>query len=320
MSKSAIAACAAAALLSGCSTINPLQFRPTMGSDQAALGAEAPTYLNELQNAYEQGAGCFMNAVPSLQNVESEPFRRMKQPGESDAAAVARLGCLRLKQGTPEDAKRHLKSGMNLANTYCDDYFRRIAVRKQTRQFGRSTTNDVGTATSVGLGLAKAGSILTGGAGALFGLADGIFRNYDAAFIVEPDLGKMLNLVKTAQRTLNDEFDENPPTTYAEANSAIAAYAQLCSYVGMDNLLNAAVEAGSTPETIEEAVARFQTTASGLNKSDEEKAADALEAQVTALERQKAALERKKALEEELQQAQQPTEPEPEPESGTTGG
>src|SRR4030095_8451940 len=93
-----------------------------------------------------------------------------------------------------------------LSDLYCDDYFRRIADHKQKRQFGRSTTNDIGTAASVALGLASAGSIVTGGAGAAFGLADNLFRNYDAAFVVEPNLGKMLRLVKTAQSATRSSF------------------------------------------------------------------------------------------------------------------
>ncbi len=281
-----------------------------MGSDRAAIGIEALGYLNNLQSAYEYGTGCVINSVPSLQNVQAEPFTRLKKRGESDESALNRLGCLRLKEGTPEEAKRHLDWGIDLANIYCDDYFRRIAVRKQTRQFGRSTTNDVGTAASVGLGLAQAGSVLTGGAGALFGLADGIFRNYDNAFVVEPDLGKMLKLVQTAQVSMKGDFNSNPPQNYAQANAAIASYAQLCSYTGMDNLLDEALEAGTTPETIEQAVARFQTTAGGLlKKSKQERDADKLEGQIAGLERQKAALAKKKALEEELRKAQEPANP-----------
>ncbi|HET9811153.1 MAG TPA: hypothetical protein VFP53_05595 [Sphingomicrobium sp.] len=285
-----------------------------MGGDQAALGIESLAFLNELQRAYVKDTDCIINALPSLQNVETESFRRLKQSSESDLAAAARLGCIRFRVGaSAADFKAHLGAGLGLADLYCDDYFRRIAQRKQIRQFGRSTTNDLGTASSVALGLAKAGSILTGGAGALFGLADGIFRNYDAAFVVEPDLGKMLDLVKTAQGSMRDSFKTSPPGSYAEANAAINAYAQLCSYAGMDDLLNVALEAGSDPETIGEVVERFQSTASGLNKPKEVTDAETIEAQVAGLERQKAALDKKKALEAELQQGQPPAEPKPEP-------
>ena len=282
-----------------------------MGGDQAALGIESVVYLNELQRAYVKDTGCVIASLPSLQNVEAESFRRLKKGGETDLETAARLGCVRFQTNnvTADHFKAHLQAGLGLADLYCDDYFRRIAVRKQTRQFGRSTTNDVGTAASVGLGLASAGSMLTGGAGALFGLADGIFRNYDTAFVVEPDLGKMLDLVKTAQGSMRDSFKTNPPASYAEANAAITSYAQLCSYAGMDDLLNVALEAGSDSETLDQVVERFQSTAGGLNKSKEEKKAAKIQADVAALEQQKALLERKKTLEEELRNSQTPPEP-----------
>lgn len=301
-----IAACAAALLVSACSTTSPLQFRPTMGGDQAALGMESVVYLNELQRAYILDRGnCVLDAVPSLQNAQSESFRRLKRPGESDAQAAKRLGCLRFRTSDvgQDDYTRHLKAGLALADLYCDDYFRRIAVRKQTRQFGRSTTNDVGTAASAALGLATAGSVVTGGAGVLFGLLDGIYRNYDAAFVVEPDLGKMLDLVKTAQTQFRDNVTEAPPASFADANSAITAYAQLCSYAGMDELLNVALEAGSDPETIEQVVARFQTAGSRQESARETKKAEELEAKLQALQRQRAAQEQIDALGEQDDQA-----------------
>ncbi len=291
-----------------------------MGGDQAAIGMEAIAYLNELQNAYERGDGCFISSIPSLQNAESESFRRLKKAGESDSQAAARLGCLRFKEGDAKAYNRHLDAGLGLADLYCDDYFRRIAVRKQTRQFGRSTTNDVGTATSVGLGLASAGSVLTGGAGALFGLADGIFRNYDTAFVVEPDLGKMLDLVKTAQGAMRSTYKTSPPASFAEANAAIGSYAQLCSYAGMDDLLNVALEAGSTPATIAEAVTRSQTTAAGFSQTKEEKEAAKVARQVAAMQRHSEELDKRKALQEKIKKQEQPqTDPPPESVEGDDG-
>lgn len=298
MSRFVFAATAAALLLCGCST-NAMKFRPTMGGDEAALGIESLVYLNELQRAYAMDSGCIVTAMPSVQNAESESFRRLKKPAERDWDASNRLGCVRFRTGTDvgaADFNRHLKAGLALSDLYCDDYFRRIAVRKQTRQFGRSTTNDLGTAASAALGLAKAGSITTGGAGVIFGLLDGIYRNYDSAFVVEPDLGKMLELVKTAQGAMRDTFKTNAPASFADANSAITSYAQLCSYAGMADLLNVALEAGATPETIEEAVTRFQTSGERQRASKEGKKAAELEAKLEALQRQKAAQEQIDAL------------------------
>lgn len=278
-----------------------------MGGDQAALGMESLVYLNELQQAYVVDNSCFMTANPSLQNAQSEPFRRLKQAGETDGQTAARLGCVRFRDNpTAQSLLPHLKAGFALADLYCDDYFRRIAVRKQTRQFGRSTTNDVGTAASAGLGLAAAGSVVTGGAGVLFGLLDGIYRNYDTAFVVEPDLGKMLDLVKTAQGQFRENTALNLPTTYADANASITAYAQLCSYAGMDDLLNVALEAGSDPATLEEVVTRFQTAGARQAAQKETRKAEELEARLQALQRQRNAQQQIDALEETATARQQP--------------
>ncbi|WP_344709101.1 hypothetical protein [Sphingomonas humi] len=282
-----------------------------MGGDQAALGYEALAYLNQMQMAYQDiGKNCSVGVLPSLQNVEMESFRRLKRDNETDRQAIARIGCVRLRtDGQAADFTRHLEAGLNLADLYCDDYFRRIAMHKQMRQFGRSTTNDVGTAASVGLGLAKAGSVLTGGAGALFGLADGLFRNYDNAFVVEPDLGKLLNLVRTAQNLMKASLRKTPPSSFLQANEGITAYAQICSYAGMDNLLNAAITEGSKPETIAETVKRFQTTAADLNKPASVREAEKIEATNEGLKRQKAALDEQKKLEDELKKAKAPADP-----------
>lgn len=249
--------CALLAVLAGCTT-STKPFRPTMGSDQASLGIEAVALLNELQRAYTRDESACLGdftAMPSLQNVQSESFRRLRAPGQSDRQAAQALRCITFKTDAgPGDFVRHLNAGEALADLYCDDYFRRIALHKQMRQFGRSTTNDIGTAASAALGLATAGSVATGGAGVLFGLLDGMYRNYDAAFVVEPDLGKVLKLVQTAQVAKREYFVANPPQSYPDANAAITSYAQLCSYAGMQNLLNVAIEAGSNRATITNAV------------------------------------------------------------------
>nr|MBA3730184.1 hypothetical protein [Sphingomonas sp.] len=192
--------------------------------------------------------------------VASEGFRRLQENGERHEVTVKRLGCITYRPGDETAFRSHFNAGVALSDLYCDDYFRRIAVHKQKRQFGRSTTNDLGTAVSSVLGLASAGSIATGGAGVLFGLGDGVWRNYDTAFLVEPDLGKMLELVRVNQKTMRDQYGGAAKFgSYFEANSAINDYAQLCSYAGMDKLLNKALEIATDEQTIDQTVTRFQT-------------------------------------------------------------
>ena len=231
-----------AALLAGCSH-NQVMFRPTMGADASEIGYEAQALVNEMRLAYDETACASAAIPPSYQNTQSEKYRRLhKSP-----SARAMLNCVRFRQ--PNEAtitpKRYFESGILLSDIYCDDYFRRIALHKQTRQFGRSATNDIGTAASAALGLASAGSIATGGIGAAFGLADNLFRNYDAAFVVEPNLGKLLRLVKTAQSATRGSYAPETFQSFVEAQRAVADYAQNCSYVGMADLLDRAIEQGT---------------------------------------------------------------------------
>lgn len=241
-----------ALLLSACAQ-GALHYRPTMGADPSEIGYEAQALINEMRLAYVEQSGCAA-VVPSVQNTEKESYRRIKGSGGFSCVRFAAEGEAKI---TPQ---RYYEAGTALSDIYCDDYFRRIAEHKQKRQFGRSTTNDVGTAASAGLGLASAGSILTGGIGAMFGLADNLFRNYDSAFVVEPNLGKMLKLIKTAQALHKSTVTPANLTSFFQAHRAVTDYAQQCSYVGMDALLDRAIETGTTSMTISDTITAFQNS------------------------------------------------------------
>lgn len=215
-----------------------------MGSDPAELGFEAQALINTMGTAYENEREC-KGIIPSRQNTDKEGYKRLA--GHNATKSTTDFSCIRFKRPGPADLppKDYYNAGIALSDIYCDDYFRRIAMSKQKRQFGRATTNDVGTAASAGLGLLSAGSLLTGGVGTLFGLSDNLFRNYDSAFVVEPNLGKMLNLVQSAQSAMRAGADSDSFTTYLEAHRAVSSYAQMCSYVGMDALLDRAIAAGT---------------------------------------------------------------------------
>lgn len=278
---------ALAIALGGCAQ-NQIKFRPTMGADPSEVGYEAQALINEMRLAYVEDPGC--NAIaPSVQNTEKESYQRLRK---STADALKGFHCVRFRTPGNEllEPQRYYEAGLALSDIYCDDYFRRIAEHKQKRQFGRSTTNDVGTAASAALGLASAGSVLTGGIGTAFGLADNLFRNYDSAFIVEPNLGKMLKLIKTAQSTLKSGQPDSF-RNYFEAHRAVTEYAQLCSYVGMDTLLDRAIESGTDAITIESSVAAFQTSKERQVLKREQEKARLAEETLEAVRRQRAAAE-----------------------------
>ncbi len=277
-----------ASSLAGCAN-GSLNFRPTMGSDAPEIGYEAQALVNELRLAYDEQATCGKSGVlPSYQNVHSESYRRLRGPDGKMPFA-----CVRFKDPAPSMTPQHYyEVGLELSDIYCDDYFRRIADHKQKRQFGRSGVNDIGTAASAALGLATAGSIVTGGAGVAFGLADNLFRNYDAAFLVEPDLGKMLKLVQAAQTTYKASVDPSTLTTLFAAHRAVADYAQKCSYVGMASLLDHAIDAGTEAASIDDTMVKFQTARERQKTAIEESRATEAEKTAAAVERQKSAKDR----------------------------
>jgi hypothetical protein len=184
---------------------------------------------------------------------------------------------------------------MALSDLYCDTYFRRIARRWNERLFVRNTTNDVGAAISAVLGLAKAGSGITGGVGAGFGLADGAYRNYDNVFVVSPDLPAMQNLVRENQKKVREEALAALPVDYYSAQSRIIEYARLCSYTGMKGLLNLAVDSTINDlrggEGIRSSVVTAATAASAQKRAIAERRAAEAEAELEAAKREKAAKE-----------------------------
>ena len=227
---------------------------------------------------------------PSLQNREKEGY----------AALGSGLNCVRLSQSAGITPWQYYQAGTALSDIYCDDYFRRIALHKQKRQFGRSATNDVGTAASAAMGLANAGSAITGGVGTAFGLLDSLFRNYDAAFVVEPNLGRMMDLVKTAQAAHRERWEEAAVTDFYVAHRAINGYAVHCSYVGMQKLLDRAIEEGTEAASIEDTVTRFQNAAERMELQLAEERARIAEERANALQREQDARQRAEELQADV--------------------
>lgn len=138
------------------------------------------------------------------------------------------------------DMRRYLGAGYNLADTYCSRYFAKTDEAYRRRRFGRTLTNDVGTAVTTILGLAKAGESAVTALAATTGLADSAWRNYDDSFVISPELATVRALVLAAQdnfraRTLGK--DAILPADFGTAHSTIRRYAELCSHLGMKTLM-----------------------------------------------------------------------------------
>lgn len=137
--------------------------------------------------------------------------------------------------------KDYLSAGFALSDFYCSSFFQDADESQRRRRFGRAATNDVGTAMTTILGLANAGENLVTGVAAGFGLGDNLWRNYDDAFTVTPELSNIQSLVFAAQDNWRERSlgkKASLPANYYSAQTVIMRYANLCSTLGMQALLN----------------------------------------------------------------------------------
>ncbi|NNM76608.1 hypothetical protein HJG53_06810 [Sphingomonas sp. ID1715] len=253
----AVAAALACTILTGCIG---QPFTPTMEADPTLVGAEGIALINKLGEAYTRDDTIPFCAYtqPSFQERSVYPYRRYRDPKNLEEKRVGQFICHKFKDNPGEAAiNEHLQAGYALSNLYCDTFFRRITLRSKTRSFGRDTANDVGAAVSAALALAKAGTGVTGGIGAGFGLLDATIRNYDASFLVATDLPALQKAVKTKQTEYRDSIESGKVKSYADATSIINNYAYYCSFNGMRGLVNQKLEQGVTPDEVRAYVKKF---------------------------------------------------------------
>lgn len=231
-------------LLAGCAGVQ--QRSPTMGADPPLTGGESAALVNELQSVLVPiGESCLR---PKPQHQDGQTWALFKYSGD-DRKYPHQFECVTYRTPAGTEVKDHVEAGYALADIYCDDFFRRISLHASERRFSRGVVNDVGAAISAALGLAKAGGAVTGGIGAGFGLADGTLRNYDDAFLISADLSTLQARVYSEQDKMRNDWAPRVAkmTRFSEANTAILRYANLCSYTGMRQLVNASLTQATTP-------------------------------------------------------------------------
>lgn len=138
--------------------------------------------------------------------------------------------------------KEYLEAGFALSNHYCFAFFYDADESQRRRKFGRAATNDLGTVFSTILGLASAGENVVTAAAASVGLADSFWRNYDDAFVVDPNLANVKALVMAERRNVAARVtadDARLPTSYSGAHIVLLDYDQSCSTLGMRQLIDA---------------------------------------------------------------------------------
>lgn len=143
------------------------------------------------------------------------------------------------KKPTDVDIRRYLAAGFALTDIYCDRFFRETNQSFRRRKFGRTLTNDVGTAVNgILTAITTVPKNVLGGLNAVSGGLDSTWRNYDDAFVVAPELQNVRTLVLAAQDQFRQKTKGNMPLDYMTARSSITRYAGLCSFLGMQSLLN----------------------------------------------------------------------------------
>jgi hypothetical protein len=157
------------------------------------------------------------------------------------------------------DVTIFLRTGFTLTDIYCDTFFRQTNQAFRRRKFGRGATNDVGTVVSAILGLSNVGAKTVSGVATGFGLADSGWRNYDESFVVSPELDLVRSLVTAAQDKFRKDSFESLPHDYMTARSTIVRYAGICSFLGMQTLLNQS--ASSQKEALEKAALTLNVAA-----------------------------------------------------------
>ena len=219
--------------LSGCSVFKPLR------TDLSAKAVPTNTTELALTNTLLQA---FESVPASAAGCTGDQSRKGKNTDD-------RRQCIVFKKTPSDRAELHrfIDAGFALSNIYCEDFFRETNASARRRKFARSTTSDVGATIKIILGLANVASGVGGGFAAAFGFTDAGFRNYDESYLVAADLSRVRKLVLATQdhfkASLNDEATDKTThiKDYIEARDAIVRYDAICSYLGMQELINASV-------------------------------------------------------------------------------
>jgi hypothetical protein len=177
---------------------------------------------------------------PATQNEEVALINNLRA-AYADCEAATCAGRQFDTAADEDTIKNFTDSGFTLSDFYCDRFFRSANQAARHRKFLRSTSNDVGGLLNAVLGVVKAGSGVSNGIAAGFAFGDSAFRNYDDSYVVDADLSKMQRFVFASQDSMKREIAAKYPQTIFSAESTILRYANLCSFLGMQALLNDSV-------------------------------------------------------------------------------
>lgn len=203
----------------------------------------------------------YLNPNPLLTGTRDTDPGDKNGPGlRAQGIAFSKAYAEAKRTGAQQDLKKFLESGMAYADLECTYYFTRLDYTHAQRDFAQKETTLVGGLTTALLGLADAGSAVTGGAGAAFGFTSSSFDTYNSAFLASDDVGLLQQLVSSVQnndkieilrRVTNSDSGASWPDridTLDLAVSDLNVYISRCTPIGIRNLLKESIANKTTNE------------------------------------------------------------------------
>ena len=189
---------------------------------------------------------------------------------------------------------QYVRAGLSLADHYCSVYFRSTSHDARYRNFSRNIFNDVGTLVTALFGFGTGDGQLTGGLAALTGFADKTSRNYDDSFLVSADLPALRSLVDAERLQRRSDIaalmalpQSERPADFADATRIIRGYGEICSFLGMKELINRELTNAATRAS-NNSNAKAELARAELAKAEKEKAEAAVNALISEARRAQA--------------------------------
>ncbi|MDA0697469.1 MAG: hypothetical protein O2793_13810 [Proteobacteria bacterium] len=137
--------------------------------------------------------------------------------------------------------KQLFLEGTTYARSICMSFFQNATYTKSHREYFKTQSNVVGGMISAALGLANIESGIISGTGVAFSGLSSSVDAYNKAFLVDPNLGMVENIVF---KRIDQIFEKNKAKEYqyvSEVLIALSEYDLVCSQSGMQSIVDDAL-------------------------------------------------------------------------------
>lgn len=137
--------------------------------------------------------------------------------------------------------KQLFLEGTTYARSICMSFFQNATYTKSHREYLKTQSNVVGGMISAALGLANIESGIISGTGVAFSGLSSSVDAYNKAFLVDPNLGMVENIVF---KRIDQIFEKNKAKEYqyvSEVLIALSEYDLVCSQSGMQSIVDDAL-------------------------------------------------------------------------------